>query len=188
MKAPSPNHRQACIHAQSCPVLHDPRDCSPPGSSVHGIFLTRILEQVAISSSRGCSQPRDLTHASCVSCIDRRTLYHWVTWEGPLTTGPPGSSPPMCLLLSLSWIDRAWNKLWKLANFWSKHRSKEKTFKRVCHVQMFMSYKRAIIWFWIIQLPEVFISYFLFLSPEPTFISTQNLELKKRIFWTVSRC
>ena len=138
MKAPSPNHRQACIHAQSCPVLHDPRDCSPPGSSVHGIFLTRILEQVAISSSRGCSQPRDLTHASCVSCIDRRTLYHWVTWEGPLTTGPPGSSPPMCLLLSLSWIDRAWNKLWKLANFWSKHRSKEKTFKRVCHVQMLL--------------------------------------------------
>ena len=36
-----------------------PRDCSPPGSSVHGIFQARILEQVAMPSSRGCSQPRD---------------------------------------------------------------------------------------------------------------------------------
>ena len=35
-------------------------DCSPPGSSVHGIFLARILEWIAISSSRGSLQPRDL--------------------------------------------------------------------------------------------------------------------------------
>ena len=38
---------------QSCPTLFDPMDCSPPGSSVHRIFLTRILEWVAMPSSRG---------------------------------------------------------------------------------------------------------------------------------------
>ena len=42
--------------AQSCPTLCDPRDCSPLVSSVHGIFQARILEWVAISSSRGSSQ------------------------------------------------------------------------------------------------------------------------------------
>ena len=48
-------------------------NCSPPGSSVHGIFQARILEWVAISSSRGSSQPRDPTH---VCCIGRWVLYH----------------------------------------------------------------------------------------------------------------
>ena len=37
---------------ESCPTLCDPRDCSPPGSSVHGVLLARILERVAVSSSR----------------------------------------------------------------------------------------------------------------------------------------
>ena len=40
---------------QSCLTLRDPMNCSPPGSSVHGIFQARILEWVAISSSRGSS-------------------------------------------------------------------------------------------------------------------------------------
>ena len=51
--------------------LRDPLDCSPPGSSVHGISQARVLNQVAISSSRGSSPPRDQTHVSCVSCIGR---------------------------------------------------------------------------------------------------------------------
>ena len=38
---------------QSCPTLCDPVDCSPPGSSVHGILQARVLEWVAISFSRG---------------------------------------------------------------------------------------------------------------------------------------
>ena len=46
-------------HTQSCPTLWNPLDCSPPGSSVHGIFQARILEWIAISSSRGSSRPRD---------------------------------------------------------------------------------------------------------------------------------
>ena len=48
-----------CSVAQSCPTLWDPMDCSPPGSSVHGIFQARILEWVAIPYFRGLSQPRD---------------------------------------------------------------------------------------------------------------------------------
>ena len=51
---------------QSCPILCDPMDCSPPGSSVHRILQARILEWVAISFSRGCSQPRDQTQVSAL--------------------------------------------------------------------------------------------------------------------------
>ena len=69
---------KCCLVAQLCPILCDPMDCSPPGSSVHGIFQARIPEWVAISSSRGSSQLRDRTH---VSCIGRCILYHWDTKE-----------------------------------------------------------------------------------------------------------
>ena len=62
-----------CLVPQSCPTLCDPIDCSLPGSSVHGIFQVRILEWVAISFSRGSSQPRDQILASC---IGRQILYH----------------------------------------------------------------------------------------------------------------
>ena len=47
-----------CVSAQSCPTLCDPMNCSPPGSSVHGILQARILEWVAISSSTASSRPR----------------------------------------------------------------------------------------------------------------------------------
>ena len=53
-----------------------PMDCSPPGSSVHGILQARITESVAIASSRGSSQPRDQTLVSSISCIGRWVLYH----------------------------------------------------------------------------------------------------------------
>ena len=52
--------------AQSCPTLCDPMDCSPPGSSVHGILQARILEWVAIPFSKGSSWPRDRTRVSCI--------------------------------------------------------------------------------------------------------------------------
>ena len=48
-----------CSGAQLYPTLCDPMDCSPPGSSVHGILQARILEWVAISFSRGSSAPSD---------------------------------------------------------------------------------------------------------------------------------
>ena len=41
-----------CAHAQPCPTLSNPMDCSLPGSSVHGISQARVLEWVAISTSR----------------------------------------------------------------------------------------------------------------------------------------
>ena len=63
-------------HAKSlqlCLTLCNPMDHSPPDSSVHGIFQARMLEWVAISSSKASSWPRDRTH---VSCIGKSVLYH----------------------------------------------------------------------------------------------------------------
>ena len=61
--------------AQSCLILCHPMDCSPPGSSVHGILQAGIVEWVTISSSREYSWPRDQTCISSMSCIGRQTLY-----------------------------------------------------------------------------------------------------------------
>ena len=74
-------HLYLHVCAQSCLNLCDPMDHSPPDSSVLGILQARILEWVAMPSSRGSSQPRDQTHVSCISCIGRRILYHCTTWE-----------------------------------------------------------------------------------------------------------
>ena len=63
---------------QSCPNLCNPMDCSLPRFSVHGIFQARIPEWVAISFSRGSSQPRDRTQ---VSCIVGRSFTVWATRE-----------------------------------------------------------------------------------------------------------
>ena len=50
--------------AQSYQTLCNPMDCRLPGFSIHGIFQARILERVAVSFSRGSSQPRDGTWVS----------------------------------------------------------------------------------------------------------------------------
>ena len=63
---------------QSCPTLCDPLDCSLPGSSVHGIFQAIVLEWIALSFSRGSSQPRDWTQVSHI--VDRRFTI-WATRE-----------------------------------------------------------------------------------------------------------
>ena len=65
-----------CSVAKLCPTPCGPMDCSPPGSSVHGISQARVLEWVAISFSRCSSWHRDRTH---VSCIGRRILHHQAT-------------------------------------------------------------------------------------------------------------
>ena len=67
------------VHArslQSCVTLYDLRDCSPPVSSVHGILQARILEWVAMPSSRGSSQHRDQTVAPALQA-DSLLLRHW---------------------------------------------------------------------------------------------------------------
>ena len=79
----SSNFADACMHAkslQSCPTLCNSMDCSPPGSSVHGILHARKLEWVSMPSSRGSSQPRDRI---CLFC-----LLHWQA--GSLPLAPPG--------------------------------------------------------------------------------------------------
>ena len=63
---------------RSSPTLCDPMDCSPRGSSVHGILHTRILEWVAISFSRGCSRARDWTQLSHNA---GRLFTNWATRE-----------------------------------------------------------------------------------------------------------
>ena len=98
-----------CSVAQLCLTLCDPMDCSPPGSSVHGILWARILEWVAISFSRRSSRPRDLGLLN---------LLHWQVDSLPLV-------PPAMALLrkifhiltgrQLSWVD--W--WWTLGYWWS---------------------------------------------------------------------
>ena len=80
-----------CVATKSCLLLLPPH-CSPPGSSVHGIFQARILEWVAISFSRGSSRPRDWTRVSCIA--------------GEFFTAEPQGSPFKTLsqiLLSGNW-------------------------------------------------------------------------------------
>ena len=69
---------------QSCPTLCNPMDCSLPGSSVHGIFQTKILEWVAIAFTRRSSWPRDWTW---VSHIVGRRFTVWATGKSFLIWG-----------------------------------------------------------------------------------------------------
>ena len=72
---------------QSCPTLHDPMDCSLPGSSIHGIFQARVLEWGAIAFSRGSSQARD--QIPRLLCL--------LQWQADsLSLALPGN--PICLL------------------------------------------------------------------------------------------
>ena len=67
------------VHAKSlqlCLTICNPENCSPPGSSVHGILQTRVMEWVALPSSRGSSWCRNQTRVSC--------LLHWQAGSLPL--------------------------------------------------------------------------------------------------------
>ena len=68
---------------QSCPILCDPMDCSPPGSSVHGVLQAKMLEWVAISSSRGFSQPRNQTLSLTSPAMAGEFFTTSTTWETP---------------------------------------------------------------------------------------------------------
>ena len=74
-----------CLIAKSHLTLCNPMDCSPPGSSFHGILQARILEWVAIPFSRGSSRRKDWT---LVSCIGRQICYHQATREAPHPLNP----------------------------------------------------------------------------------------------------
>ena len=81
-----------CSAPQSCPTLCNPMDCRLPGSSVHGILQARILEWVAIPSSRRSSQARDRTHIS-----------HFLHWQTGFTTNATWKAP-RCSKLGLFFI------------------------------------------------------------------------------------
>ena len=79
------------LSCSSCvQLIFDPMNCSPPGCSVHRILQARILEWVAMPSSRGCSRPRDWTH---VSCIGRQIL----------SLPPPGKPAKVVGAVKLHW-------------------------------------------------------------------------------------
>ena len=74
--APQKSH---CVRAKSVQfylTLCNSMECSPPGCSVHGILPARMLERVAMPSSRGSSPPRDGIRVPCISCIGSYVLYH----------------------------------------------------------------------------------------------------------------
>ena len=81
--------RAPCVHASS--VMSD-SFVTPWTVAHHGISQARILEWVAMSSSRGSSQPRDWTCISCISCTGRGVLYQLSH------QGSPTRAPTKCIL------------------------------------------------------------------------------------------
>ena len=98
----------ACLLAQLCPILWDPLDCSPPGSSIHGISQASILESVAIPFSMGASWSR---FGTWVSYTAGKFLIVWATWEALVVY------PWMCECV-LSCFSRVWLfvTLWTVAH------------------------------------------------------------------------
>ena len=136
--------------AQSCPTLCDPKDCSPPGSSIHGIFQAEVLEWVATSSSSGSSWPRNRT---CVSRVVGRRFYHlshqgspiihlvrtkklqplrWETWifffscckTSPKHAGSWWQSLPAGSISLPTWEETSWNFLSNGTPFWTYGKQK----------------------------------------------------------------
>ena len=99
-----------CLVCQLHLMLLQPHH--PPGPSVHEIFQARILEQLAISYSRGSSWPRKQIRICCLSCVSKQILYHCTSWEAQLRhlskdklqwTCILSSSHSMKTLKSLTW-------------------------------------------------------------------------------------
>ena len=78
-EAPGKPYKELVI--QPCLTLCDPMDCSPPGSSVHGILQARILERGAMPSPRGSSQPRDETQFLMLLALAGGFFTTGTTWE-----------------------------------------------------------------------------------------------------------
>ena len=92
---------------QSCLKFCDPVDCSPPDSSVHGILQARVLEWVAMPSSRGSSWPRNLS----LLC-----LQHWQVGSLPLVPHwKPCISFCVTKLPKVKWVSRIYE-------YWNSHK------------------------------------------------------------------
>ena len=101
---------QSLSHVRLC----DPMDCSLPGSSVHGILQTRILEWVAVSFSRGSSWPR------VGSCIGRQILDCWATREASILLRRPRLLVPvfMVFISAWKWVSLVAQRLKHLPGMW----------------------------------------------------------------------
>ena len=96
-------HSTACV--LSCVQLCNPMDCSPPVSSVHGIFQVRILGWVAVSSSQGPSQPKEQTLVSRISWTGRRILYDCPIWaDSFVALGTVAHQAPLSQARILEWV------------------------------------------------------------------------------------
>ena len=78
--------------------------------SVQGILQARTLEWVAVSSSRGSSQPRDQTHVSSDSCTGRQLLDHGATWEAPLQSRVSVEPSISSMILRCRHIQTDWDR------------------------------------------------------------------------------
>ena len=85
---------------QLCLILCDSMDCSPPGSSIHGILQARILELAATSYSKEFSQPKNQTHIACVFCNGRQILEQpGHLWNPEFSSVQLSSFAQLCLTL-----------------------------------------------------------------------------------------
>ena len=98
---------------QLCPKLCDLVNCSPPGSSVHGILQARILELIAMASPRGSSPPSNWTSLCYVSCVRRWVLYHQCHLGNPWTVG---RQAPLSMEFSMQEYKVAFSSLVNLPN------------------------------------------------------------------------
>ena len=81
------DHKSLAGSLQSCPTLGDPMNCSPPGSSVHGILQARILEWIAIPFSRDLPNPG-------MEVASLKSNLHWQV--SSLPPAPPGKPIIRC--------------------------------------------------------------------------------------------
>ena len=93
---------------KSCPTLCDPMDCNLPGSSVQGILQARRLDWVAISFSRGSSQPRDQTQ---VSFITGKFFTIWATGKPNTQLKSSFSSTQLCPVVPASFVEKMYVSL-----------------------------------------------------------------------------
>ena len=113
---------------QSCPTLCDPMDYSPPGSSVHGILLARILEWVAMLRFRRSSQPSDRTCISCVSCTADRFLQQ--SHQGSLSYLVLYNKSPQKSVTVLEWCFGCWGG-----------RGRDREFGKVVYTLLYLKWK-----------------------------------------------
>ena len=93
--------------AQSCPTLSDPMDCSPLGSSIHGIFQARVLEWGAIAFS---TNPTRRVH------MPEEMIWNWTSWgsfpwQADVTVQQRPPAPILASSSNLSCSEEAWEYL-----------------------------------------------------------------------------